>query len=171
MAERLLFDTLKTPIGKAVIACGEDRRLRLLDWRDNETRWRGMLAKLYGGPEYIGARDPFGLTSALESYFAGELAAIDKLPVAYDGTAFRNTVWKALRKISAGKTLSYGELAAKIGSPLAARAVGAACGANPVSIVVPCHRAIGMGGALTGYAGGLSRKRWLLDHEGAKVGE
>jgi methylated-DNA-[protein]-cysteine S-methyltransferase len=165
MADRLLFDRLKTPVGEAVIACGEDGRLRLVDWRDGEARWRGLLKRLYGDPALTEARDPFGVTSALAAFFAGDLHAVDKLPIAYVGTPFRNAVWRELRKISAGKTQSYGAVAAKLGgSP---RAVGAACGANPVAIVVPCHRVVAADGALAGYAGGIARKRWLLEHEGA----
>lgn len=158
----LLFDRLKTPIGEAVLACDEAGRMHLLDWSDCEARWRGILAAL-GDPPLTPARDPLGVTSALRAYFDGELKALDALSVAYTGTDFRNRVWKQLRKIPAGKTRSYGDLAARLAS--APRAVGGACGANPVSLVIPCHRAVGTGGALTGYAGGIARKRWLLAHE------
>ena len=100
----------------------------------------------------------------LEEYFAGERSSFD-LPVAPAGTAFQQGVWSELQRIGYGTTITYAELAAKIGRPTAIRAAGAANGANPVSIVIPCHRVIGAGGELTGYGGGLARKRWLLNHE------
>src|SRR5262245_49319260 len=118
------------------------------------------------------ADDPFGQARAqLAAYFAGELRAFD-LPMAPGGTAFQLRVWRELRAIPYGTTTSYGRLAERIGSPGAARAVGSANGRNPISIVVPCHRVIGADGTLTGYGGGLDRKRWLLALEaGAVAGE
>jgi methylated-DNA-[protein]-cysteine S-methyltransferase len=110
-------------------------------------------------------RNPHGLTNALARYFGGDLHAIDDLPVETGGTPFQQEVWRALRGIQCGTTTSYGKLAAQIGRAAAVRAVGAANGANPVSVVVPCHRVIGSTGSLTGYGGGLERKRWLLNHE------
>ncbi|MCB9736625.1 MAG: methylated-DNA--[protein]-cysteine S-methyltransferase [Deltaproteobacteria bacterium] len=102
----------------------------------------------------------------LAAYFAGERATFDLGPLAPEGTAFQRRVWEALRAIPPGETRAYGELARALGLPAgAARAVGAANGRNPLSIIVPCHRVVGADGALTGYAGGLARKRWLLDHE------
>jgi methylated-DNA-[protein]-cysteine S-methyltransferase len=95
--------------------------------------------------------------------------ALDGLTVTTGGTDFQRSVWKALRAIPAGETRTYGQLAAAIGSPKAVRAVGLANGRNPVALIVPCHRVIGANGTLTGYAGGLERKRWLLQHEGASV--
>lgn len=100
------------------------------------------------------------------AYFAGELASFD-LPLAPAGTDFQQQVWQALRSIPFGQTSSYGELAASLGKPKASRAVGMANGRNPISIIVPCHRVIGADGSLTGYGGGIERKRWLLGHEGA----
>ena len=102
----------------------------------------------------------------LDAYFAGDLAALDRIAVRPAGTPFQRRVWDALRGIRAGTTSSYRDLAIGIGSPAAVRAVGAANGANPIPIVVPCHRVIGTGGKLVGYGGGLDRKRWLLAHEG-----
>jgi methylated-DNA-[protein]-cysteine S-methyltransferase len=101
----------------------------------------------------------------LQAYFAGELRDF-KLPLAAEGTPFQQRVWRALCDIPYGETISYGELARRIGQPTASRAVGLANGQNPISIVVPCHRVIGANGSLTGYGGGLERKRWLLAHEG-----
>lgn len=100
----------------------------------------------------------------LKAYFDGELRDFN-LPLAGEGTEFQKTVWKALCEIPYGETISYGELARRIGQPKAPRAVGLANGSNPISIVVPCHRVIGANGTLTGYGGGLPRKKWLLEHE------
>jgi len=105
----------------------------------------------------------------MRAYFKGDLDVIDKLPVATTGTAFQQAVWRALRKIKRGQTISYAELARRIGKPKAVRAVGLANGQNPISIVVPCHRVIGSDGSLTGYGGGLERKHWLLKHEGVSL--
>jgi methylated-DNA-[protein]-cysteine S-methyltransferase len=102
----------------------------------------------------------------LRRYFAGDLAALDEAPVELNGTPFQRRVWTALRSIPPGSTLSYSELARRVGALSAVRAVGAANGANPVALVVPCHRVIGANGTLVGYGGGLPRKRWLLAHEG-----
>jgi methylated-DNA-[protein]-cysteine S-methyltransferase len=106
---------------------------------------------------------------ALAAYFGGELDALADVPVKTEGTAFQRDVWNALRRIPAGATISYGQLAANVGRPTASRAVGLANGSNPISIVLPCHRVIGANGALTGYGGGIERKRWLLEHERAHV--
>jgi methylated-DNA-[protein]-cysteine S-methyltransferase len=108
---------------------------------------------------------PRTLTDALGAYFAGDLHAIDPLETRTGGTHFQQRVWTELRRIPAGGTITYGELARRIGRPAACRAVGLANGSNPISIVVPCHRVIGADGQLTGYGGGIARKRWLLDHE------
>jgi methylated-DNA-[protein]-cysteine S-methyltransferase len=111
---------------------------------------------------------PFRAVRAqLEAYFAGDLRTFD-VPVTLGGTDFQRQVWSELQRVPYGATASYGELAARLGRPSAARAVGAANGRNPISIIVPCHRVVGADGALTGYAGGLERKRWLLAWE-AKV--
>lgn len=170
MAEplRLLVDRLKTPIGALVIVADEEGRLRATDWTDYEDRMSLLMRRQYG-PERGGlteARNPGGLTDAMARYFEGELEAIDDLPVKTGGTDFQNSVWRALRDIPCGETISYGTLARRIGRPAAVRAVGLANGANPVGIVVPCHRVIGSDGSLTGYGGGMERKRWLLTHEG-----
>jgi methylated-DNA-[protein]-cysteine S-methyltransferase len=110
--------------------------------------------------------DPAGAVSALRAYFAGDLHALDRLRVDPIGTPFQLRVWTALRTVTAGRTASYAQIANAIGAPKSTRAVGAANGANPIAIVVPCHRIIGSAGSLVGYGGGLDRKRWLLEHEG-----
>lgn len=117
--------------------------------------------------DWIWDEAPFREVRAqLDAYFAGTLRAFD-LPLAMVGTPFQRRVWAALMEIPHGTTISYGELAKRIGDPNASRAVGLANGRNPVSIIVPCHRVIGANGSLTGYGGGLDNKRWLLRHEGA----
>jgi O-6-methylguanine DNA methyltransferase len=110
-------------------------------------------------------RDSAGVHDALTAYFAGEIDALDALDVAPQGTEFRQRVWKELREIHAGSTISYGELAARVGAPGAARAVGTANATNPICLVIPCHRVVRAGGALGGYGFGVDRKRWLLGHE------
>jgi methylated-DNA-[protein]-cysteine S-methyltransferase len=110
-------------------------------------------------------RDPAGVATALAAYFRGELGALAAVAVDPEGTPFQRRVWAALRTIPPGATRTYGEIAHLIGAPTAARAVGAACRANPIWLVVPCHRVIGASGKLTGYAAGLDTKRWLLAHE------
>jgi O-6-methylguanine DNA methyltransferase len=111
------------------------------------------------------SRDSSGVHDALAAYFAGDIDALDAITVAPQGTEFRRLVWKELRQIPAGSTISYGELAARVGAPGAARAVGTANATNPICLVIPCHRVVRAGGALGGYAFGLDRKRWLLAHE------
>ena len=109
------------------------------------------------------------MTSAMRRYFKGDIAVLRNLAVATSGTPFQTNVWQALRMIKDGTTVSYAGLAARIGKPKAVRATGLANGQNPISIVVPCHRVIGSNGSLTGYGGGLSRKQWLLAHEGVQL--
>jgi len=174
MADLLRFfvDSLRTPLGELRIVSDDHARLRAVDWRDFEPRLLRTLAGHYGpsGWRLTRASDPFGHTSALAAYFTGDITAIDALQVETGGTPFQRAVWHALREIAAGTTLSYGELARKIGRPSAVRAVGLANRANPIGIVVPCHRVIGADGSLTGYGGGLERKRWLLRHESLSAG-
>jgi O-6-methylguanine DNA methyltransferase len=141
----------------------EKGRIRELGFTDGHERMQRGLA----ATDSTRAKNPGGITQALEAYFDGELDAIEGLPVVLGGTEFQNSVWRGLLKIPCGETRSYGDLARKIGRPSAVRAVGLANGANPIGIVVPCHRVIGSNGTLTGYGGGIERKRWLLAHEHA----
>ena len=149
-----------------LVADGEGR-LRVTHWTDHESDLGGLLRRQYGEKGFTlePAANPSGLTARVASYFAGDLRAIDALPVALGGTPFQRAVWTALREIPCGTTLSYSDLARRIGRPSAVRAVGLANGANPIGVVVPCHRVVGRDGRLVGYGGGMSRKRWLLDHE------
>jgi methylated-DNA-[protein]-cysteine S-methyltransferase len=165
--ERLYLDRLKTPIGEALLVCDDDGCLRMLDWRDFEVRLQTLLRRQYGSVELVARRAPASMRQALKAYFDGDLASLRSIRWRTGGTPFQRKVWKALCAIPPGKTESYGGLAARLGMPRAVRAVGLANGANPVSVVVPCHRVIGFNGSLTGYGGGLHRKRWLLTHEGA----
>ena len=147
----------------------DDGRLRAVDWQDHEERMQRLLCRHYGS-DGVALRPGDGTSPAvkqLRRYFAGELCALDELRVETAGTQFQRRVWSALREITVGTTISYGELARRIGKPSASRAVGLANGANSVGIVVPCHRVIGADASLTGYGGGIERKRWLLAHEGA----
>jgi O-6-methylguanine DNA methyltransferase len=111
------------------------------------------------------------IAQALEDYFAGKPASFDDLPLDLEGSPFHLRVWRELRKIPPGETVSYQELARRLGKPQAARAVGQACGANPIPLIVPCHRVIAANGTLGGFSSGLERKRWLLGHEQVHVGE
>jgi methylated-DNA-[protein]-cysteine S-methyltransferase len=168
LPDRLTVTPFPTPIGEALLITDDSGTLRTLDFRDYEPRMRRLLRLQYGKDiELVDGPAPKPLLRAMTSYFDGNIGALDAIPCELAGTPFQRSVWKALRKIPSGQTTSYGALARRIGKPAAMRAVGAANGANPIAIVVPCHRVIGTDGSLTGYGGGLDRKRWLLKHEGA----
>jgi methylated-DNA-[protein]-cysteine S-methyltransferase len=122
-------------------------------------------SEIFGEPEEDPHVGPFAAAAEqLRQYFAGERTAFD-LELTMDGTAFQRRVWAALQRIPYGQTISYGQLADRIGQPSASRAVGLANGKNPIGIIVPCHRVVGADGGLTGYGGGIGRKRYLLAHE------
>ena len=165
------IEYMPTPIGTMVLLTDADDRVRALDWDDHLPRMVRLLKRHYGDGAALDQCAPRAEASAgrkaLEAYFDGDIAAIDRVEVETGGTPFQRTVWAALRHIPAGCTTSYGALASTIQRPRAMRAVGLANGSNPIGIIVPCHRVIGAGGALTGYGGGLARKQWLLEHEGA----
>jgi methylated-DNA-[protein]-cysteine S-methyltransferase len=164
---QLLIDRIKTPIGALGIVADTAGALRAVEWTDYEERMHHSLRLQYGKDGYAlkSARNPAGFSAALRAYFDGDLTAIDRLTVATGGTEFQKSVWRALRTIPCGETISYAALAQRVGRPNAVRAVGHANGDNPISVVVPCHRVIGTNGSLTGYGGGIERKRWLLAHE------
>lgn len=167
--ERFNLDRLQTPIGVALLVSDEDGALRALDWEDYEPRMKELLRLHYGTVVLNEAKAPRDLKAALSGYFKGDLDRLRQITWRVGGTAFQQKVWNALPKIPAGKTMSYGALAAKIGLPKAVRAVGHANGSNPISVVLPCHRLIGANGSLVKYGGGLERKRWLLQHEGVEI--
>ena len=174
LPQAFFIDRVESPIGTILLVHDPDERVRALDFHDFEGRMRRLLRLLYGedGADFVirGRKAPPAIRQALAGYFAGDLTALDDVPVATAGTDFQREVWAALRKIRPGTTLSYGALAQKLGRPKAVRAVGLANGANPIAIMVPCHRVIGADASLTGYGGGVDRKRWLLIHEGAAFG-
>lgn len=167
-ATRTFFvEHIETPTGRMRVVTDGEERLRAVDWDDDETRMNNLLLRYYG-PEAVTLCDvPYRSPAAhaLMAYFEGEFDAVADLAAATNGTPFQRSVWSALRRIPAGRTMTYGALAAVIGQPNAVRAAGLANGANPIAIVVPCHRVIGANGSLTGYGGGVHRKRWLLAHE------
>jgi methylated-DNA-[protein]-cysteine S-methyltransferase len=160
--------TVTSPVGPLTVAA-RDELVCLLHFGADEGSARAWLARWYPAEPVEAHADPGGAIAALARYFDGELGVLDALPVELRGTPFQTRVWTALRDVRAGSTASYAQLARAIGTPAAVRAVGAANGANPVALIVPCHRIIGTNGTLTGYGGGLERKRWLLEHERCRL--
>jgi methylated-DNA-[protein]-cysteine S-methyltransferase len=156
-----------SPLGEIDVLCDEDALL-VLEFRDHRELLARHVARRFPAAELKRARDPLGVARKLGNYFDGDLQAFDDIPTEPGGTPFLRRVWDALLKIRCGTTTSYGALAAALGQPSATRAVGLANGRNPISLVIPCHRVIGADGSLTGYGGGLHRKRWLLAHESKK---
>jgi methylated-DNA-[protein]-cysteine S-methyltransferase len=167
LPERLRLDRLATPIGEALIVTDEMGCLRAFDWADCAASMARSLRLHYGSLTPAPGPAPGRIKRLVRDYFAGDVGCLAGIEWRTSGTAFQRAVWRGLTTIVPGETLSYGALAAKLGCPSAVRAVGAANGSNPISVVVPCHRVIGADGSLTGYGGGLERKRWLLRHEGA----
>ena len=161
----LRLERWASPVSTLLIVTDEADVLRALHFGDRDEQLRRVLRAHYGDYRLAQDRTPDSIRGPLEAYFEGALDAIDTIPVAPGGTAFQREVWQALRRIPAGTTTTYGQLASILGREGASRAVGAANGANPIAIVVPCHRVVGANGTLTGYGGGLSNKRWLLVHE------
>lgn len=160
---------IDTPLGPMLAIAG-DRALHLLDWDEGGRLAMGRnrlaaLGEIGPGETVLHHR----LRDQLAAYFAGTRATFD-LALSQPGPAFRQSVWQALQTIPAGRTETYSGLARHLGRPDAPRAVGAANGANLISILVPCHRLVGAGGQLTGYGGGIPRKDWLLRHEAAAFG-
>jgi methylated-DNA-[protein]-cysteine S-methyltransferase len=162
---QLTLERWDSPVSTLLLAADGEGNLRALDFVDHETRLHRLLRLHYGNYTLEEGEVPRSIKERLTAYFGGEIDALDDISVATGGTRFQCDVWNALRAIPPGTTTTYGELAVQVGRGGASRAVGAANGSNPVSIVVPCHRVIGANGTLTGYASGLPRKRWLLDHE------
>jgi methylated-DNA-[protein]-cysteine S-methyltransferase len=164
----LLLDRVASPIGDVLLVC-EARGLCALEFADEAARLERSVRQRYGGAKPIATADPLGVSGRIRAYFAGRLEALDDIPVAAGGTPFQRAVWAMLRAIPLGTVTTYGTLALRLGKPNASRAVGLANALNPIAIVVPCHRVIGADASLTGYAGGLRRKRWLLEHEGVAL--
>jgi methylated-DNA-[protein]-cysteine S-methyltransferase len=162
----MIFDIaeLNSPIGAITLAL-RGAHLCALGFTDRWPKQQRVLVRRFGAVEWR-RLDGGDIVKRLSDYFAGDLDALTPIPADPGGTAFQAKVWAALREVPVGGTVSYGDLARAIGSPSAVRAVGAANGANPIGIVIPCHRVIGADGQLIGYGGGIERKRWLLRHEG-----
>ncbi len=157
---------IESPIGPLTLAVN-GARLCLLRFGSNDHAAAAVLRKWYPDAALVCGEGSSAIAGRLGSYFAGDTSVLDGIAVEMNGTPFQRRVWEALRAVPAGTTASYGEIARRISAASAVRAVGAANGANPVAIVVPCHRIVGGSGSLTGYGGGLDRKQWLLRHEGA----
>jgi methylated-DNA-[protein]-cysteine S-methyltransferase len=159
---------IHSPIGPLTLAA-KDGLLCLLHFGAREAPVRATLQRWYPGETIERRRDPGGAATALAKYFSGQFDILETIQVEFNGTPFQQKVWRALRTVRAGHTASYTDIARTIGAPAAVRAVGAANGANPIAVVVPCHRVIGSNGTLTGYGGGLRTKEWLLRHEGCRL--
>jgi methylated-DNA-[protein]-cysteine S-methyltransferase len=164
----LAFDEIESPIGRLLLVVGE-RGVCALEFDADLSRVERRLAARFGAVALARQDDPCGWSSRLRAYLAGDLCALDAIPADTGGTAFQQRVWSELRRIPVGTTWRYADLARAVGQPTATRAVGAANGQNPVAVIVPCHRVVGADGSLSGYGGGLERKRWLLAHEGARL--
>jgi methylated-DNA-[protein]-cysteine S-methyltransferase len=160
--------SIASAVGPLTVAA-RDQRVCLLHFGGDEAAVRYRLGRWYPAEPIEAHGDPAGAVRAVAEYFAGNLEVLDTLDVELNGTPFQKRVWAALRRVPVGTTSTYAELARSIDAPSAVRAVGAANGANPIAVIVPCHRIIGTNGTLTGYGGGLERKRWLLEHEGCRL--
>jgi len=159
-----MTDRIDSELGPILIATTATH-LVALDFAEFDARMKDVLQHRFGDIELRDSENPLGVSSRLSAYLAGELDALDEIEVDPGGTEFQQVVWRELRRIPIGKTISYGQLAVRVGQPTASRAVGMANSKNPIGIVIPCHRVIGADGTLTGYAGGIVRKQWLLAHE------
>lgn len=161
---KLVRIDVSSPVGAIQVYCTATAVAGLLFVERDRTE----IEREFGAFEVEPAADALGVRGALERYFGGDIQALEDVPAqALHGTAFQREVWAALREIKPGETTTYGALARKLGRDGAQRAVGAANGANPIGLIVPCHRVIGTANKLTGYGGGIDRKHWLLRHEGA----
>lgn len=164
--KELLVDDIESPIGRIIIVVDEGR-MCALDFGGYEERMMKLLKRRYMDVKLKRVDNPQGFSALVRNYLAGDYKSLEGIPVHTGGTVFQQQVWNALREIPTGQTLTYSQLAAKIGKPKATRAVGMTNSLNPIAIVLPCHRVVGANASLTGYAGGLDRKHWLLRHEGA----
>ncbi|MGE0680959.1 MAG: methylated-DNA--[protein]-cysteine S-methyltransferase [Candidatus Binatia bacterium] len=168
--KNFFIDKVSSPLGVLLIV-SDGERLCALDYADSEQRMLKLLRARYAQAPLRSAKNPGGVSHLIRSYLAGDVSCIDAISINTGGTPFQRQVWLALRAIPPGTTMTYGEMAEKLGRPTAHRAVGMTNALNPIAIVVPCHRLVGANGSLTGYAGGLERKRWLLHHEGVEFAE
>lgn len=163
----LFEERISTPLGQLIVLTDSQGNARAADWADYEQRLHTLLQRQYVGQFSIQpASHCSTVTQSLVDYFDGNLQVLSSVKNTVSGTPFQQLVWRALQQIPVGSTWSYAQLAHYVGRPKAVRAVGSANGANPLSILIPCHRVIGSNQGLGGYAGGLFRKQWLLEHEG-----
>jgi len=165
---KLFLSDIPSPLGEMLLVTDAQARVRALEFADHRARLHRGLRERCGTFELIEAPALAAIAGALRRYFEGELGALAEIVVATGGSDLQRQVWEALRRTPAGRTVSYGELARTLGfqDPRAAIDIGAANGANPIAVIVPCHRVIASNGDLKGYAWGVQRKRWLLEHEG-----
>lgn len=164
----LLMDKVDSAMGQILIVT-DGKKLCALDFAEYESRMIKLLEKRYESIYFVPKSNPQGFSDLLRAYLVGDFSSLDQIPVHTGGTPFQQKIWLALRSIKPGTVVTYGALAETIGRPTAYRAVGMANSLNPVAIVLPCHRVIGANAQLTGYAGGLERKQWLLQHEGVEL--
>jgi O-6-methylguanine DNA methyltransferase len=164
--ETIYRSKIDSPIGPLALASTEKGLAAVGFGKGAKQQIETWIGRVFSGAVIrVGEASHHGFARQFEEYFAGR-RRVFHLKLDLRGTEFQKVVWREVARIPFGRTATYGEIAHLLGRPLASRAVGAANGANPVPIIIPCHRVIGAGGALTGYGGGLSRKRWLLAHEG-----
>lgn len=163
--ETLMLDRIDTPVGQVLLVTDVDGAVRALDFHDFEPRMMRLLARHCGAFDLLEGPARSSIRNAVLTYFSGDAKALDQVRTRTAGTTFQRAVWSALRAIPPGQTRTYAQIAQAVGSPRAVRATGMANGQNPIALIVPCHRVIGANGSLTGYAGGVERKRWLLAHE------
>lgn len=164
MSRHLIQASVNTPVGDLTLLL-DGNTVLICEFRDHSDRVTRQIERFYSDDTITSGECPQQVSNVLQAYFGGDLDSLDTLDTDPLGTPFERSVWKALRDIPAGATDSYGALAKRLNS--SPRAVGRANGRNPVGLIHPCHRIIGADGSLTGYAGGLDRKEWLLKHEGA----
>ena len=161
------IEQFMTPLGSARLITDAQGCVKAFDWDDHAHRNERLLRRYHGPYQTRVVAIKSNARGKIEDYFQGDISALDTIAAMSEGTPFQRTVWGALRQIPVGQTLSYAQLAKMIDNPKAMRAVGLANGANPIGLIVPCHRVIGADKSLTGYGGGLWRKQWLLRHESA----
>lgn len=163
---KMVHDSFESPIG-TITAHVAGNALIHLDFADCGARAQRLLHRRFGDIQPERTENPLDIRTCVAAYFAGDWRAFKDIKLDPGGTEFQREVWAGLRRIPPGQAISYAALAQSIRRPAAVRAAGRANALNPIAIIVPCHRVIGKDGTLTGYAGGLKRKEWLLRHEGA----
>ena len=166
---KMTLSEWESPLGRMLLASDGLGRVRALEFAERASRLHRNLGEHRGTYAWSAGPTPSAIAHALGAYFAGDLSALDQVEVATAGSALQERAWAALRRLPVGHTTSYGALGKMLGLTdwRAAIDIGAAVGANPIALVVPCHRVVGAQGELKGYAWGLHRKRWLLEHERA----